>query len=150
MSSSHNILFTLLLTVALVLASCNRKAIYSHYEATPVEGWSSSDTLHFELGPVFRDGTYQEMLNLRTTSAYPFTDLTVVVHQKVLPSGKESVDTLSITLDKSQKTTIRHHSLSLDAISLTADERIAVSIHHYMKKESLPGITDVGMCIDAE
>ena len=56
MNRKRNILM-LMITVALALAGCNRKTIYSHYEHTPIGGWEKVDHLSFTLSPVPESGS---------------------------------------------------------------------------------------------
>ena len=98
-------------------------------------------------------GTFQDELALRTTSAYPYTQLSLVVRRQVLPHGDILTDSLTFQLTDSQGqstgvgATLRHHSLPLSLIHLEDSQHLAVSIHHNMKKEVLPGISDLGMTI---
>ena len=64
----------ILLTVALAIASCNRKTIYHHYEHTPVSGWEKNDTLQFNIPAAKERAVAQREVELRVTGAYPFYD----------------------------------------------------------------------------
>ncbi len=149
---SYCIILTLL-TVALTLVGCNRKTIYSHYEHTPIDGWENNDTLSFTVTPIRSDGTYSENVGLRISSMFPFTGLTLIVHQQVLPYGLMRSDTLHARLI-SQDGIIQGQGIShfqydfhIADLHLKANDTLLVKIHHNMKRELLPGVSDVGITL---
>ena len=137
--------------IAIAMSSCSRSNIYSHYESVSAEGWSCSDTVRFELGPVLQGKVFGQKVNLRTTSAYPYTALSMIVHRQVLPKGEEHQDTISIVLcnDKGVPTgtgiTHRQNDIVLSPIKIETDEKLAVTIWHNMKQTCLPGISEIGL-----
>ena len=143
----------ILLTVALALASCNRKTIYSHYEHTPLDGWEKNDTLVFSVPPVKYDGVYREMIGLRTSSAYPFMGLTLVVEQEVWPSGLTRSDTLWCRLVDSdgniqgEGISNFQYNFQLLNLRLNSSDSLRVTVRHNMKREILPGISDIGLTL---
>jgi gliding motility-associated lipoprotein GldH len=143
----------ILLTVALALASCNRKTIYSHYEHTPLDGWEKNDTLVFSVPPVRHDGVYREMIGLRTSSAYPFMGLTLVVEQEVWPSGLTRSDTLWCRLVDSdgniqgEGISNSQYNFQLLNLRLNSSDSLRVTVRHNMKREILPGISDIGLTL---
>lgn len=149
--------FVLCLTVALLLmTACDRKAVYSHYEPTPLEGWESNDTLDFFVGVVEHAGYYKESVGLRTTDDYPFTGLTLIVEQRVFPVYRERTDTLNATLVDPEGVImgtgvgIFQYVFPLRRLYLNKGDSLYVTIRHYMKREILPGIHDVGFTLERE
>ncbi len=144
------------LTVALALASCNRKTIYTHYNHTPIEGWEASDTLLFAVGPVTEAAVYSETVGLRTCSRYPFKELTLVVDQQIMPTGTLLSDTLRCRLTDEEGTPLTRgfnfyeSTFPLRTVSLAHGDSVTLSIHHYMKREILPGIADIGVTVSRE
>lgn len=152
--NNHNtIILYLFLTVVLICFSCNRQNVYSHYVSTPIEGWSCYDSVRFEMGPVIQGTVFHEELDLRTTSHYPYTHLSLVVRQQVLPGGPLRCDTVTFALtDNHGNTTgsgVTHQSytMALTPVQLANGERLAVTISHNMKTENIPGITEVGITL---
>lgn len=147
----HNI-FTIL-AVALTLASCNRPMIYSHYENVNTEGWERSEYKEFSV-KIPEDGTYSETIGLRATRAYPFTDITIIVSQHILPSDTSHSDTLNIAITdqegNEQGLGIIHRQIDvpLSTIPLHKNDSLHISIRHFMRKEVLPGITDIGFSME--
>ena len=154
--NKNSIWLAFLAAVAWLVTSCNIGNQYSHYETVSVRGWDNTDTVRFELGPVMESGTFQDEVDLRTTSAYPYTQLAIIVRQQVLPDGKMRIDSMNLQLtdDEGNSTgsgTIHHHhSQKLAPIYMKEGQRLAVSIYHNMKKECLPGISDLGVTITKE
>ena len=73
-----------------------------------------------------------------------------------MPSGTVSCDTLDISLidiDGSPKGKgVNHYqyNIPLNSISLLAGETLYVSIRHNMKRENLPGISDIGLTLEEQ
>lgn len=143
----------LILTVTLAIASCDRKAVYSHYISTPIDGWDSSDELTFAVSPIPADATYEEHVGLRINRAYPFQGLTLIVQQQVFPSGETLADTLEASLIdhegnmRGQGINYYQYTIPLRKINLHADDSMSVSIRYNMRRETLPGIGDVGFTL---
>ena len=143
----------MILTVALTLVGCSRKTIYTHYTHTPVDGWEAGDTLHYAFGPVDKTDTYAQTIGLRTCSRYPFKELVLIVDQLIMPSGTRLSDTLLCRLTDEEGLPLAHgfnfyeSSFPLRTIYCREGDSVAVRIHHYMKREILPGIADIGLTV---
>lgn len=145
---------TILLTVALAFASCNRKAVYSHYEHTPIFGWEKNDHLFFQTSPFAVEGRYREVVGLRINSSYPFRGLTLIVEQHVEPSGLRRTDTLWCKLIdangvvQGKGISYFQYNFHLCDIPLHKGDSLHVELRHNMKREMLPGISDVGISLE--
>ena len=134
----------------LVLAACNHQTVYHHYEHTAVDGWARNDTLSFSVPPVAATGNYEAQLELRTNERYPFVSLDIVATQTILPSAQTRCDTITCQLtDKNgrilgQGITQYQYSFPLGTLQLTEGDSLHIVVRHGMKREVLPGITDVG------
>jgi gliding motility-associated lipoprotein GldH len=143
----------LIFTVALAMTSCNRKAVYSHYEHTSIEGWDVSDSLRFDIPPVAMDGDYVESLGLRINSVYPFMGLTLIVEQVVYPSQTHYVDTLRASLmdhegdRKGQGVCRFQYDFALRTVPLHANDSLHFCVRHNMRREMLTGVSDVGITL---
>lgn len=142
--------------VILALAACQQRAAYSHYEPVSLNGWNREDTVKFTFGPVTESNSFRKTLGLRASLDYPFTNLSLIVEQEVMPSGTVKCDTLDISLidiDGSPKGKgVNHYQydIPLNSISLLAGETLYVSIRHNMKRENLPGISDIGLTLEGQ
>jgi gliding motility-associated lipoprotein GldH len=145
----------ILLTVALAIASCNRKTIYHHYEHTPVSGWEKNDTLQFNIPAAKERAVAQREVELRVTGAYPFQSICLIVEQTTLPSHIFRRDTITCTLMsttgdiKGKGISLYQYRFPMSDISLNEGDSLSITIRHNMKREILPGITDIGIHLNA-
>ena len=141
----------MILTVAMTMVSCNRKTVYDRYLPTSDDGWEKCDTLTFCIPAVKENGTYKEEIGLRITDSYPFTKLCLIVEQTVMPAEVTRCDTLYCRLiDDDGKVKGRglshyQYKFHLTSIALAQGDSLCVNIRHNMRREILPGISDVGM-----
>ena len=141
------------LTVVLALAGCNRKTIYHHYEHTPLTGWEKNDKLYFNVPPMTQRAVVQRYVEMRITGEYPFQGLNIVVEQTVYPSRISRLDTLNCNFTnaegsiKGKGVSLYQYKSRMSDISLNEGDSLSVSIRHNMKREILPGIADVGVCL---
>ncbi len=140
-----------LLTVAATLVSCNRKTVYDRYGHTPITGWEKNDTLSFYVSPMAEGGNYAEELGLRINGAYPFMDLCLVVEQRILPGNLTLRDTVNCQLAdnngqmKGHGISFYQYNIPITELKLSKGDSLQVFIRHNMKREILPGISDVGV-----
>ena len=137
----------------LVLSACNRKLVYDRYLSTPISGWEKNDTLSYDIRPVSGTDTYDMWLGLRTSEAYPFTAITLIVEQHIYPKDTIVNDTVNCKL------TDRHGNASgsgvhfhqyrfpVNSLQLQDGDSIHLRVRHDMKREILPGISDVGISL---
>ncbi len=148
-SKIQNILTVL--TVAAAMASCNRNTVFYRYDHTPVAGWEKNDTLTFDVSPVPRAGSYREEIGLRINGSYPFTGLCLIVEQTIYPSGVSVSDTLNCRLIDADGTvrgrgvSYYQYSFHLTDMRLEQGDSLHVCVRHNMKREILPGISDIGL-----
>lgn len=134
--------------------SCHRKAIYSHYEPIDTDGWQRDDTLHFTVTQIADSGYHHETLGLRANLSYPFTAISLIVRQQTSVSGSLRCDTVMIGLIDSDGRPlgrgISHfqYDVTLEDIFLCAGDTLSIDVRHNMKREDLPGITDIGLTIE--
>lgn len=168
----------MLLLLPLLLTSCLRNKVYDHYEPVAVSGWEKNDTLTYAIPRQGEAGIYSTNLGLRINQEYPFTDLTLIVEQKVIHNKKVEVkqhnfihplverfvpcgsdyycDTLKLRLvDDNGR--VRGKGISeyqyrfhIGDLELQQYDSIYVSVRHAMKREILPGLTDVGYSMKRE
>lgn len=146
--------FALLAVVLLLaLSACNRKLVYDRYASTPISGWEKNDTLSFDIRPVSGMDTYYMWLGLRTSEDYPFTAVTLIVEQHIYPKDTIVNDTVKCQI------TDRHGNASglgvnfhqyrfpVNSLQLQDGDSIHIRVRHDMKREILPGISDVGISL---
>lgn len=149
--------YTLLIIGAyLALSSCKESLVYDKYSHTPIAGWEKNDTLSFEIPPLATSGNYQEMLGLRITGSYPFMGLTLIVEQTIYPDPTrksekmEKTDTIQCNLldqngaTRGQGISYYQYNFPINIYQMNENDSIHVTIRHDMKREILPGISDIG------
>ncbi len=157
--------------VAALLSSCTRQTKYYHYVHTPVTGWEKNDTISFDVPPLEQEGEYGRQVDLRITGFYPFMKLTLIVetdcidrHQRTRQAGRArmaygarrergdvSRDTVRCTLISGDGRTTGEgvgnyqYSFSMPPRTYHVGDSLHITIRHDMKREILPGISDVGL-----
>lgn len=145
----------MILTVALVMTSCNRKTIYHHYQHTPLSGWEKNDTLLFTVKPAKERAVVQRDVELRTSGDFPFCDLFIIVEQTTFPSNIMRRDTLDCKIFDSKGNilaggiSLYQYSFHLTDISVNEGDSLSFRVRHNMKRDILPGIADVGIRLTA-
>ena len=140
---------TLALATA-IMASCKGNTVYDKYEHTPVSGWEKNDTIVFQVPKATVAGDHQATLMLRTNDSYPFRNLALIVEQKVSPAETIYTDTLKCTLTDEQGNNngqgLSYHQFTfpIRTVPLAVGDSLTVRVRHDMKREELPGISDVG------
>ena len=133
-----------------ILVGCTGKTVYDKYEHTPIAGWEKNDAIVFRVPKTVTNGDNTATLMLRTTESYPFMSLTLIVEQKITPGETTYTDTLKCTLtdehgnNMGQGLSYHQFAFPIRTLPLSAGDSITVSIRHDMKREILPGISDVG------
>jgi gliding motility-associated lipoprotein GldH len=137
--------------MAAVLSACVGSTVYHHYEAVSMSGWEKNDTLVFDVPPMTADCICHRQLGLRISSDYPFMGLTLIVEQLTLPSHHFQRDTLNCNIINAHGNPLGHgisryqYQFPLPAVSLDSGQSLRITVRHDMKREILPGITDIGM-----
>lgn len=157
MQYMKRLFYTLLIIGAyLSISSCKESLVYDSYSHTPIAGWEKNDTLSFEIPPLAASGNYQEMLGLRITGGYPFMGLTLIVEQTIYPDEKrksekiEKTDTIQCNLldqngaTRGQGISYYQYNFPINIYLMNEKDSIHVTIRHDMKREILPGISDIG------
>ncbi len=148
-------LATGLLAVMLTTTGCERHTLYHHYEHTPLTAWEKSDTLFFAVRKMTDRALIRRDVELRISDRYPYQQLCLVVEQTTLPSRFIRRDTLNCRLTSPEGemlgkgVTLYQKSFHLPDVILNEGDSLAIKVHHAMKRQSLPGIADVGILLKA-
>lgn len=135
------------------IVSCSSDTVYDSYGHTPLAGWEKNDTLSFYVPKMAQRGTYAEEIGVRMTEAFPFTSVSLILQQTVLPSGREYSDTVKCTITDSRGNFLGdgvsayQYSFPVRDIQLQKGDSLHITIRHNMKREILPGVSDVGLKI---
>ena len=152
MQSKH-FLTTLILTTGLLCSACTHQKIYSRFQHVSETGWEKVDTIDFGIPPVAESGTYREDLELRIDTTFPFQSLTMEVTQTIFPLGRQESYTKTCPLiDKSGNITgagvsLFSYTFPFNNIQLNRGDSLHITVVHCMKREIMPGVTDVGISL---
>ena len=137
--------------LAVLFTACTGHTVYHHYEPVTMTGWEKNDTVVFLVPPITADGVYQRQVGLRINSDYPFMGLTLIVEQMVLPDMELRSDTLSCDIidehghPYGNGVSRYQYLFPLPAVPLDSGQSLRITIRHDMRREILPGITDIGV-----
>lgn len=90
-------------------------------------------------------------MGVRINGEYPFMALTLIVEQTVLPKGTIMHDTVNCRFFDQQGRQLSggisyfQYTFPIRTINLRTGDSLHITIRHGMKKELLPGISDVGI-----
>lgn len=150
----YNITAIVLCIITTMVASCTTNTVFDSYAHTPLMGWEKNDTLTFNIPQLYADGEYEEQVGLRMTNTFPFTSISLIVEQHVYPRNKIVTDTIKCPITDQRGNFLGNgvsayqYMFPLKTITLSKGDSIHVSIRHNMKREILPGVSDVGIKID--
>ena len=146
-----------LMTTIMSATSCSDPRTYDQYKSVSLQGWQRNDTLTFDI-PRQWEGNYQLDLCLRAAETYPYRNLSVIIERKVIyfrqrkKLEKTYNDTVNCEVINVKGTLVGHKGITsteiLQAVTsfrLNRNDSLQVKIHHIMNRESLPGISDVGI-----
>lgn len=139
------------MTMIALSVACTGRKVYDTYAHTPTTGWEKNDTLVFSVPSMTAAGSYDTNLGLRITEGYPFTAVSLIVEQRVLPSDEVFTDTLNCVLVgkdgnmSGQGVSYHQYIFPVRTLSLADGDSLQISVRHDMKREILPGISDLGI-----
>ena len=146
-----------LMTTIMSATSCSDPRTYDQYKSVSLQGWQRNDTLTFDI-PRQWEGNYQLDLCLRAAQTYPYRNLSVIIERKVIyfrqrkKLEKTYNDTVNCEVINVKGTLVGHKGITsteiLQAVTsfrLNRNDSLQVKIHHIMNRESLPGISDIGI-----
>lgn len=145
-----------LLLLILGLVACGHQTIYHHYEHVSPSGWDKNDVQTFSVPAIQEAGRYHEEVELRISNDFPFLGLTLVVEQAVFPSGEKQSYTLDCSLvdesgmPKGQGVSYYQYQFPLTDIELNEGDSLQIRILHNMKREIMPGVSDIGISLRKE
>ena len=142
---------TIVLLALLILCGCQQQVTYHVFMHIYEPGWDKTDTLFFDISPIAKDGNYRLDAELRTNKDYPFKQLTIEIEQTVYPSKESFHNKIDCNLI-SETGVIEGDGISyfqyqfyVRELSLHQGDSVHISLTHNMKREIMPGISDVGV-----
>ena len=133
------------------ITSCDTNTPYYHYAHTPIDGWEKNDPLHYEVEPLKKGGQYETIVGLRLNGAYPFRKLYLIMEQEIYPSLHRRTDTICFNVTSKDGRFIGNgisyfqYTLPVSKDYYSEEDSIHITIRHAMKRDILPGISDIGI-----
>lgn len=133
--------------------SCSDNRVFDTYKNTNLSGWEKNDTISFSIPALKESGAYDSELGLRINESYPFMGLTLIVEQRIFPADTTVSDTLKCRLidnlgnTNGQGVSYYQYRFHIRTMELKQGDSLQVSIRHNMKREILPGVSDIGMSL---
>lgn len=136
-----------IVAVATLVSSCYYRRVYYQFHPVSVAGWQNSDTLRFILPEL--SGQFTLTVYVRTTNLYPYRNLSL----RVL-DGDSTIDASFVLADKNGKSKgqkgigATEAKMELGRIEVNQKSSRELLVVHNMRRELLPGISDVGVSLD--
>ena len=126
-------------------------------KSVSLQGWSRNDTLSFDI-PRQWEGNYQLDLCLRAAQTYPYRNISMIIERKIIyyrqrkKREKTYNDTINCETINDKGILVGQKGISnteirqaITTFRLNRNDSMHVTIRHIMSRESLPGISDVGI-----
>ena len=149
----------ILLLVAILLFSCDKKRVFDEYKSVG-SAWNKDSIITFDLPVLDSTKKYNLFINLRDNNNYPFKNLFLIVAIET-PSGFTKVDTLEYEMAKPDGTLLGNGFSDIKESKLYYKENVKfrgkykVHIRQAVREsgkipgvQELEGITDVGFRIE--
>ena len=133
--------------------ACGERPVAYDFCSTSVEGWEPGDTLKFHVDTLDASGVYNLSIGVRTSSSTPspYQTLWMVVRQQWHHPDQVMLDTIKMQLTnefgdpQGHGVTLYQFDLPWRMQHLQAGQWADISIYHIMRREMLPGISNVGI-----
>lgn len=154
MRLSYKQIFALLsILPGIVLTSCRQDVAYNTFRHASSAGWERIDTLVYNVSPLARGGVYDLWLALRTYPAYPYRSLALIVETQTTVSHQHIRDTVYCELVRENGENVGNgigilqYNYKVNELQLQQSDSLRITVRHDMKREILPGISDVGIAL---
>jgi gliding motility-associated lipoprotein GldH len=150
----------LVLFIALILFSCDKKRVFDDYKS--IDGsWNKDSIVSFDFPKLESNKQYNLFLTLRGNNDYPYNNLFLIVNLDQ-PDGITKVDTLEYEMADPEGNLLGNGFTDVKESSLIYKEKVSfkpgkykIHIKHAVRKtgkivgdEKLEGITEVGFRIE--
>lgn len=137
----------------LLTASCAGDTLVHRYAALPADGWARRDTVCFDLPGDVEDICGTLTVGLRTKTGVAIRDIVLAVEQCDSDAFVVRRDTVCYPLTNSEgdalTSGVNFHQYETQFVPfrMEKDRKGCVRIYHLMTRETIPGITEVGIRI---
>lgn len=137
----------------LLTASCAGDTLVHRYATLPADGWARRDTICFDLPGNVEDICGTLTVGLRTKTGVAIRDIVLAVEQCDSDAFVVRRDTVCYPLTNSEgdalTSGVNFHQYETQFVPfrMEKDRKGCVRIYHLMTRETIPGITEVGIRI---
>ena len=137
------------------LVSCTGNTLYHSYQSLPVEGWERRDTVCFEVPKAEEDISGTLFIGLRTVAHVGIQDVVLAVEQCDEMGAVCRCDTVRYPLTDTEGNAlaggvnIHQYETKHLPLLLRKGNSTTIRIHHLMRHETLSGLTELGIRIEA-
>lgn len=137
----------------LLTASCAGDTLVHRYATLPADGWARHDTVCFDLPGHVEDICGTLTVGLRTKTGVAIRDIVLAVEQCDSDAFVIRRDTVCYPLTDSEgdalTSGVNFHQYETQFVPfhMEKDRKGCVRIYHLMTRETIPGITEVGIRI---
>lgn len=139
-------------TMAILLAaSCGYRQKKHTYRSISEEGWSALEPQTFIIDSLPDDGLYDVSVGIRTTHSYPYRSMWIIVEQEWENPRSLRTDTLKCNLTNEagdfsgSGIAVHQYVFPVSRDQHKRAQRGLISIRHLMRREMLPGVSDIGL-----
>ena len=148
----HYIKVLLLAVMAYITTlACHDSRIYHSFKNININGWEHNDTITFGI-PCHETGDYEINITMRANRDFAYLNVSLATDYTVFPkkTGKKRVVSCTImnkegSMHGKEGISLNEVRYRLDEIHLNTKDSLVVKIHHCMRRESLPGIANIGI-----
>ena len=145
--------YLLLLIAVVIIVSCDRKYAAYSYCPTSVSGWNTQDTLRIDIDTIQESGSYSIAIGVRSTRFFPYQILWLQAELELESPRMAFRDTIDCRIadDKGnflgKGLSLHENVYFLKTVVLHEGQYGRMKLRHIMRRDPLPGISDVGVII---
>ena len=136
--------------------ACTENTFFHSYKSLPAEGWERRDTICFDVPQQAEDIDGTLTIGLRTKANIGIQDVAIAVEQRLQAPAAYRCDTVRYPLTDAEGTAltgginIHQYETQHLPLHLQKGQQGTIRIHHLMRRELIPGITDIGIRVEAQ
>ena len=147
---------SILISLVLLLASCDGTVYYSEYGDVSEKGWKAADSVCFDVQVDDTTHLFDLLVEVRNTVDYPYSNLFLFVNT-TFPDGTMSRDTMELPLADASGAWLGKHSgryvdsrhrLRGQPLRFPMMGKYHFAITNGMRDNAVPGIAHVGFIVE--
>lgn len=145
--------FAVALLAIIIVCSCSRQPAFLRYKAIDDGQWERGAAQQFAT-TIPADGDYDITLLLRLERTFPFLNLNLIADETVFPSLDHCSTPVTIDLSGSRGTivddgiSLLQYAAPVATQHFSRGDSLQISVRHDMRCGILPGVVDVGVCLE--